>query len=196
MADKRFSEFDVVTTMEDTDIFALSRAGVSKQISGAAINLGNAIVRGPLSFTYATPNLDTGVEFYTPTVGEVLLDAFFIVDVGFTGGSNQALATIGTFVGRDDGFWSGGYFTNFNLVGGSYEYGGYKVDLNYGNYSLASNGENYDYYANSAPGVFTDTYPLKLVVSTNGYKNPTGSAISSTVGAARLYIVTAFPQAF
>jgi len=195
MADKRFSEFDVVTTMEDTDIFALSRAGVSKQISGAAINLGNAIVRGPLSFTYATPNLDTGVEFYTPAVGEVLLNAFFMVDTAFSGGSNLALATIGTFVGTTAGFWSSGESGYVPLMYAYYTIGaGYRY-MGYGNqFALASNGSAYDGYPHGAPGVFDDVNPLKLVVTQTALKD--GTPIDATQGEARLWIVTAFPQAF
>jgi hypothetical protein len=37
MADKHFSEFDEVTDIEDADIYAVSRGGVSKKVLGSTV---------------------------------------------------------------------------------------------------------------------------------------------------------------
>lgn len=137
---------------------------------------GNAVVRGPFSFTHATPDLAAGIQIYVPTLGEILLNAFVSVDIAFDG--TTPMADFGAFA---DG---SGYF-------GSYAGG---VDLTNQTGDDQGTGILLPSYNASPGGVFDSTDPVLVVASQNGTKD--GTPIDSTVGSARFWLVTAIPTAF
>lgn len=63
-------------------IAAVASLAVTAQTVGSA---GAARAFGPFTFAFDTPGLNNGVEFYTPAVGDILLDAFVIVTQAFDG---------------------------------------------------------------------------------------------------------------
>lgn len=173
--------------------------GVADEGGNGGSTPGAAIVRGPFAFAFNTSGINNGVTVYTPTVGDVLLDWFIIVDTAFDG--TTPLADVGTFVGTTQGLWAAtdAPGSAFTLGTSGNELGGTGV---LGGPGISSPGQNAlgvigDGIANSEPvlpAVFTAANPLKLVVSQDGLKG--GSAIGGAAGAGRLYIVTATPAAF
>jgi hypothetical protein len=142
---------------------------------------GSATVRGPFEFAFDTPGLADGVEFYTPTVGEVLVDCTFRVDTAWDGISN--LADIGDFTSGTTGLWA--YTTSFGFD---------LVSANPTSGVIALSGVSLNQQALTGLFIFTTTDPLLLVVSQDGTKG--GPPSDASQGAARLYIVTALPVAF
>ena len=169
---------------------------------------GNSFVRGPFSFAYNTANLNTGVAFYTPAVGDILLDAWIEVDTGFNG--TTPTADIGQFVASNSGIFginaisvlldiadsttnapslltaTSGVDFGSGVGHGGYAVSGTQLEFNSSTPSLSG--------FRAVPGKFTTTDALKLVVSQNGQKG--GSAIGGSAGAGKVYIVTATPVAF
>jgi hypothetical protein len=167
--------------------------------TGGGSQLGVAIVRGPFSFAFDTPGLTDGVIFYTPTVDDVLLNVWFEIDTVFDGTTPQA--DVGTFVGTNSGLWAATISRGFSLTDIGTQDAGTGLYLACGFHNITGAGGIAELYAlggdageNVVPGRFTATNPLKLVVSQNGQKG--GAAVGGTMGAARLYIVTATPLAF
>ncbi len=158
---------------------------------------GGVVVRGPYSFTFATPDLENGVVIYTPTVGDLLLDAWIEVTTAFDG--TAPFADIGTFVGATKGLW--GQINNdmaFDLrtqSDGTIAGAGVLILAgafgSQGEQSLSVGGIA---IANSEPLVparFTAANPLKLVVSQTGQQG--GTPIGGAAGAANVYLITATP---
>ena len=143
------------------------------------------------SFAFDTEGLDTGVVVCTPSVGEVLLDAWVSVVEAFDG--TTPLADIGTFVGTNDGLFAAA--ANPVALG--------TADAAYGGTGfLGGDGATTVSLAGQAavaatdrvvPGRFSAENPLQLVVSQTGAKG--GTAIGGAAGSGRLYIVTAVPEA-
>jgi hypothetical protein len=149
-------------------------------------------------FAYNTPGLLTGALIgYTPAIGDILLDAWFSVDVGWNPTPpDPALADVGSFVGVNYGFFAGAVapvsmkttdtdgappgFANMN----NGESPGTTLSL----LALTNGVTNGTRYA---PGRFTSADPLKVCVSQDGQNN--GAALDATAGSAVLYLVTATP---
>lgn len=160
---------------------------------------GTPVVRGPFTFTYDTPNLNNGVEFYTPTVGDILIDAWIVVDEAFDGTTPKA--DIGTGVGATVGLFrlasDGNYvYLDFadqeaggaGLMGnGAHGYSARSL-LASGGYGSLYNGVN-----PVGPYTITAANPLLLWASQDGTKG--GTAVGGTTGVARLFFVTASPAA-
>jgi len=152
---------------------------------------GYSVVRGPFSFAFDDAGLEDGLTFYTPTVGDILLEVFVSVDTSFDG--MNPFVDVGTGVGTAYGLFS--QFEGVpSLLSVDEESAGTGIQIGMtGNSSslLASGG----YDGSGRPeGIITAANPLKVWVSQNGQKG--GAAIGGTTGAARLYIVTATPVAF
>lgn len=151
---------------------------------------GAAIVRGPFAIAFDDAALPDGVEFYTPTVGDLLLDAWFQVDTAWDA---PAKADFGQFL---DGNVQGVYG---NYGAAPAELDGAAVALQ-GGIAFADGGQFASLRATlevegyGSLGYFTTDDPLLLVVSADGHKG--GADPVAAQGAARFYIVTATPEAF
>ena len=177
--------------MTDLEL-TLGQDGVAtwKKPSGGS-QLGAAIVRGPFSFAFDTPNLNNGVAFYAPQVDEILLNGWIEVDVAFNG--TTPFPEIGTFVGFSGGFFNG----NMRLdaidderIGAGMLIGANRDQSGTTNIPLqALNSEDHRF----VPMRFTAANPLKLVVSQNGLAG--GDPVGGTAGSGRVYIITATPVA-
>ena len=168
----------------------LTFTDVANQPGGST--LGAAILRGPFSFAFDDAGLEDGLEFSTPTVGDIILDVFVVVDIAFDGTTPKL--DYGTGVGTNTGLLNA--FTGISFASGADDERGGTGLLIGGSStnsptSLAASG---GYYGIGHPeGIVTAANPLKVWVSQDGQKG--GAAAGSTAGAARLYIVTATPVA-
>ncbi len=150
------------------------------------------------SFTYDSPNLLTGHEFYTPIVGDILLDAWFEVDIAWDA---TAFCDFGTYYGGTHP--TSGIFgrieqpidltisdSESGITGllTAWEAGdGGSTDL----IASSSNSGLYQ-FLRSAPAKFTTTNPFKIVANTTGFIS--GDDPGSTMGAAVLYLIVATPE--
>lgn len=157
---------------------------------------GNVLVRGPFSFSFNTPGLANGVEFYTPTVGDILHDAWIEIETAFDG--TTPLADIGSFAGLTTGlFATAANGSPVNLLTPASESAGTGLVVLTGTSSvipaLAAMAFNPVYSGGEAivPARFTGTNPLKVVVSQDGTIG--GTAVGATVGVAHVYLVTSTP---
>lgn len=158
---------------------------------------GAPVVRKfPIAFD--TANLVTGHTIYTPTIGDVLLDAWFEIDTAWDG--MTPFGDIGTFVGVAFGLFGNlwapvsmdvadtegpgtGTLNNSNTTPGG-------TLLSTANVGIAAT-PNLARLARSAPLKFTAANPVKVCVSQDGQNN--GISPGATVGAAVVYLVTATP---
>ena len=177
---------------------------------GGGSTPGAAVVRGPFSFAYDTPNLNAGVAFYTPTVGDILLDAWVEVTTAWDG--TTPLGDVGAFnpdaygwfancagpldMTKADSTVIGGLDGNVDLMqlSGLNDLGSvpYVNQVSGAGPSLEviSPPDGFRY----CPARFTSANPLKVVVSQDGTAG--GTAPGASQGAAKIYIVTATPVAF
>jgi hypothetical protein len=179
-----------------TNVLTADGAGGSSwSPAGGGSQPGAARVLGPFPFTHATAGLAAGVAFYTPTIGDILLDGWIEVDTAFDGTTPKG--DIGTFVGNTSGLF-GNDTLPIDLTKADNQGGGTGVLLNdnikqnalalAGAVTNAGVPENY----RVTPAKFTAANPLKVVVSQDGTAG--GVATGSTVGAAAVYIVIATPS--
>lgn len=140
----------------------------------------------------------TGVELYVPQVGDMLLDAGFFTLPAFSNGT----ADIGTFANADGSpdASAGGLFSySFGTITGALQAASSEQGGNAGIRWLPTPDGPYglnaqwaeDYYV-SPPFLFTQPYPLRLVVSQNGRLN--SAAIPDGPGQATAYIVIVSPE--
>ena len=122
---------------------------------------GVSVVRGPFAFDHTTPSLDAGVRFYTPAIGDLLLDAWIEVDTAWNGLGD--IGDIGTFSGGDTGLFgsTGKHFDMTTAAAAVADNAGLLVN-NQPNLSLAQ------LSTGLAPVRFTAANPLKVVVSQDG----------------------------
>ena len=152
---------------------------------GGGSQPGASVVRGPFTINYDDANLNNGIAFYTPAVGDFLLDIRVIVDTVFDGTTPKidvsATAT-GIFAALAGSFLEGSVAdasTVGLLIGAAYN-------------DLIGAGA----YANvlsASLNPFLTADPLKVWASQDGLKG--GTAVGGTAGVARIYIVTATPVA-
>lgn len=147
-------------------------------------------------FTFDTPDLLTGAAVYTPTVGDVLLDAWIEVTEAWDG--TTSFCDVGTFTDRGTGliYAANGGNSPRALTDPDSEFGiaGLVSDnTSESTRNLASMEPAGDANTDTriVPGRFVDTAPLKVVVSSDGTN--TGTDPGSTQGAAVLYLVLATP---
>lgn len=149
-------------------------------------------------FAFDTPGLADGIEVYTPQVGDVLLNWFVDLRTVFDGTTPKF--DIGTFVGADQGWiarWNSVSAVP-TLANASTSYGGTGLSFNE-EVNLSAFAVQQDYGIDNSPnenynyeGVFTDTNPLKIVVSQSGEIG--GDPIGGAAGAATLYLLIAHPH--
>ncbi len=193
----------VITTTDFTTSTVISSAAmnanfqsvkdvVNTQLEAAAYPWGMAVVRGPYSFAYNTASINSGVTVYTPTVNDILIDAWIEVTTAFNG--TTPLADIGSFSGTTSGL--------FDISGGAVPLGtadttatgGAGISINTTALTFALSGQDGTSTKRTSHSRFTATTPLKLVVSQDGLAG--GTAVGGSTGAGKLYIVTATPRAF
>ena len=155
-----------------------------QQVGGASA--GVPIVRA-FPFAYNDVGLDTGLALYTPTVGDVLLDAWIEIDTGFNG--ITPLGDFGTFVG------GGGEGLLANLFLGAADMTQTDYDLSAANDGLLFGVQFPNPTSLSAGSAtvagsrttsawrwqmkFTQTNPIYIVVSVDGTVGTTPSSFDS-----------------
>jgi len=155
---------------------------------------GSPVVR-KFSFVFNTANLTTGAALYTPTVGDVLLDAWIEVDTAWDG--TTPLADIGLFTagGPPQGLFANA-LANPSTVDMT------KADTSSVTGMLSttggsnSNGSLVELAAEfgnerTVPSKFVSTSPVCVCVTQTGA--PGGSSPGASQGAAVLYLVTTTP---
>ena len=146
------------------------------------------VYRVPIAFDDA--DILTGAALYTPTVGDVLMDAWFEVTTAWDGTTPKG--DIGTFVTATDGL--------FEVLGGG------AIGLDIADDESAGDGLLVGRYGNSAMSLVssvggannyraqarvTIANPIRLVVTQNGAVG--GGDPGSTQGAGSVYLVVATP---
>jgi len=175
---------------------------------------GVPIVR-KFPFAFNTPNILTGASLYTPTIGDILLDAWIEIDTAWDG--MTPLGDVGLFLSHIPGLFQGaaGAAVPMNvadtLIHGEGPLGGQSMnDLHTADaLGQSLNGvavlpvpvagasltlATPSPFANGVrvvPSKFQSANPIKVVVSQDG--TTTGGDPGSTVGSAILYLVTATP---
>ncbi len=196
MADSKISALTAATTLATTDELVIASSGSSKKITAANMLAGMAIVRGPFAFAFNTASINSGVTIYTPTVGDILLEAWIELTTSFNGTTPKG--DIGTFVGTSSGLWKNSLFAGlpFDLTStaaaeaaGTGVLVGQSAAFTLDPLSVAAQGDRRNYI----PARFTATNPLKIVVSQDGLAG--GAAVGGSAGAGNIYIVTATPRA-
>lgn len=153
---------------------------------------GTPVVR-KFPFSFDTPDLLTGAEIYTPTVGDILLDAWLEIVEVWDGTTPKA--DIGLFNGPPEEAF--GLFAVTAGTGGVLDLtlsdqedpGNVGYLMNFSVSDLAGSSANNSIRV--APGKFTTTDPIKVIATTNGRLD--GEDPESTQGSAILYLVTVTP---
>jgi len=181
---------------------ALYDPGTGVRQSGDTEGLARVLA---FPFAFDTPSLLTGAAVYTPTVGDILIDAWFEIEAAWDGTTPSG--DFGTFVGRDYG--------NFNSVSyGPIDMSGVALAPNFsaedrgnilagmlvgatsndavlrfpslGQGAIATGGTS-----RILPAKFISADPLLIVVSQDGLSG--GADPVATQGSAILYIIVATP---
>jgi hypothetical protein len=154
---------------------------------GGGSTPGAAVVRGPFEFAFNTPGLVDGVEFYTPTVGDIFLDAWIEVLTNWDG--TTPTGDIGVFRDLSTGLLPSPNGQDMTQISMSTEV----QELSGGTGTFAQRAFQ-QLNQRRLPGVFENVHPFKVVVSQDGTKG--GTDPGATQGSARLYIVTVTPVGF
>lgn len=173
--------------------------------SGGSSAAGAAIIRA-FPFTFDTPDLVTGHEIFTPTVGDVLLDAWIEVKTAWNGTTPKA--DVGPYTSSANGiFYAQIDAVDLRYVDWAYPAGGINADpltAQNANVSSSLSTQFLDLAVSNAiaagSGIpkfprwqarFISDDPWKIVVSSDGSR--VGADPGATQGAAVLYLVTATP---
>lgn len=181
----------------------------------AASGAGSPIVR-KFPFAFDTPDLNTGAIIYTPTPGDVILDAWVDVDEAWDG--TTPFGDVGTFVGYDAGYFAGfggGLFPiDMTQAGGVFPGLGLRVQNNLadaalvgaivdilvavqydpdnpGNLIISPSLTSLAGITQYWPAEIPDATPIRVCVSQTGRAG--GDDPGSTQGAGAVYLVTATP---
>lgn len=172
----------------------LSRKGGGSG-GGGTPAAGSARVLGPFPFAFDDAGLENGIAFYTPTVNDVLLDAWISVLTAFDG--TTPLGDVGIFTGGN----TGGLFANNNAAidmtaadadgqsGQGLLAGNTLSDLLVSDINVTTPAV---FSARYVPARFTAANPLGIVVSQDGSAG--GTAVGGTAGAGAVYLMVATPS--
>lgn len=149
-------------------------------------------------FAYNTLGILTGAALYTPTIGDILLDAWIEIDTAWDGTTPKG--DVGTFVGVEYGLIGGGSpGIPVDMTAAEDEGLGAGIQIQEAGvrspFTLSS--MNYHWsgtqslFNKYAPAKFIAANPVKVCVSQDG--TTTGATPGSTQGVAVLYLVTATP---
>jgi hypothetical protein len=190
----------------------MGNSGASSAPSGTS-GQGTVVRRFP--FAFDTPGLRTGAALYTPTVGDILLDAWVEITTPWNGTSpsgdwgtytvgdrGQFLTSVGDSLDMTNADFVTTDFSNLLIGTQSSDLAAlfteYVPTGNQGDGTYMVSGTNVNFVATPVrsgsrplPGRFVNTNPLMFVVSQDGTN--TGADPGSTQGTAALYLVTATP---
>lgn len=148
---------------------------------------GASIVRGPFEIAFDDAGLNDGIEFFTPTVGDILLDAWIEIDTAW---DQTAKGQIGTF----DGSTFGIIYELADVTIADTDQHGYGAGLLMNENSPAASSNDASAVYRIVPGKFIAATPLKVCVSADGAAG--GADPGASEGVARVYIITSTPVAF
>lgn len=151
---------------------------------------GVPVVRA-FPFDFDTPNILTGAALYTPTVGDLLLDAWIEVVEEWNGTTPKG--DVGTFDGTTTGWFqsAGGATALTGMTGEDMPLSGDGYVAGNTGTTLAVLSEPGTASFRVAPGKFTTVDPVKVVVSQDGLSG--GANPGATQGSAILYLITCTP---
>jgi hypothetical protein len=191
-----------------TDPLSSEHVPSHQAIADALNDLGAKVAASPgiraFPFAFDTAGLDTGIEIFTPKIGDLLIDAWFEVDTAWDGTtlSSGGLAEACADVGQYD-IYGNGWFGWF----------GGPIDLSVADVTMGQNaGEILQGTAPNNPGCglnplsarvaganyrmvpakFTSVSPVILMA--NRFAQVGNYPIGATHGAAILFVETATPQ--
>lgn len=154
----------------------------------AVVTAGMSIVRGPFVVNYNDVGLNNGIAFYTPTVGDVLVNARIVVDAAFDGTTPRADIGPGPF-----GYFGSDAGSGPPPVSASDDTArGISVRDDGDPTGLIESAALATYTMGLSP--FTSAVPVKAWVSQDGQAG--GLAVGGTTGILRVYVVTATPRPF
>lgn len=176
-------------------IAAVASLAVTAKTVGSA---GAVRIFGPFRFAFDTPNLNQGVEFYTPNVGDILVDAFVQFPVPFNG-TTPKFDCIDIYGDTNGAFYNQKAPVDATLA----TFPGSAALLLFGRVTAASasslstallsyvtaSGSPHDFAPFQAK--VNQPTPWKLWVSSSGQSG--GAATGATQGEGDLYLVTATP---
>jgi len=182
--------------MSDTGILRVWDPDKAAYVTRVYEGAGSSGVRclGPFTFSYNTPGLNAGIEFYTPTVNDVLVDAFVTARVGFNGTTPKFdFGPVSAPPTTDGFFWqanapvvmSQGWPTPatfrvlWYVVGSSL----FSARINY--YAATKQ-------IQPQQGIIRSADPWKLWVSQNGSMG--GAAVGGSAGQGEMYLLIASPS--
>ncbi len=153
-------------------------------------SIGESVLHGPFTFNYDDAGLNDGIAFYTPVIGEVLLDYGVLIDEAFDGTTPRV--DMGTAVGTTYGLFanSSGYQNLSGSVDNENAGEGMLVNSQGGPFDMTGLvGSNGGGRTSLIPIIAAN--PIKLWVSQDGQAG--GAASGGTQGILRVFIVTAIP---
>jgi hypothetical protein len=175
------------------------------QLDGSQPGAGRVL--GPFPFAYNDAGLNDGITFYTPTVGDILLDAWIEITFAWTSGTTPR-GDIGSFVNSFGLGIFGSYLLPVNMAVA--DGNGAGDGLLTGNYGVALVGAQASAIGGLAvagaaltlndplamqrpvPSRFESALPWKVVVSQDGTIG--GTSPGCNAGAANIYLVVARPS--
>lgn len=185
-----------------TDLIRRKQAGEAWEtaVDAGGSTAGAGRVLGPFPFTYDDPALnDPGIEFYTPTIGDILLDAWISVETYFDGTTPRA--DIGVVTGIYAAGWG-----PFNVADADSEVTegllshkttsspNASVGSNVSALNSMTNGDPNMRFVRFLPAVFQLADPLKVWVSQTGSHGPGSDSVGGTQGAGAVYLIVATPS--
>lgn len=185
----------------NNDLFILSQGGVTRSItksnlSGALSGTPSMRVLGPFQINYDDSEFASAPftkELWTPEVGDVLLDVWFsTIDAWVVGEDVNVRADIGTFYGETTGvFEKVSANSTVNLLPADDFSSGLCYAPMTGRRCSAAEINGYYASGRTVPNAFSESYPLKVCVSTTGATD--GEAVQATTGTSIVYLVVATP---
>ncbi len=192
------AELDNDKTVSGSEHRIPSAPAVRSAIDAGAARTGSAVTR-KFPFAWNTAGILTGAALYTPTIGDMLLDAW--IEVGTAWDGTTPLADVGAFVGGDHkgvfGFDQGPVdlkivdVSNGTLVPNGLLAQGAGGTPAFPSGLMQQQSTPTAVITRLFPAKFVTADPIKVCVSQNGQNN--GADPVSTHGAAILYLVTATP---
>lgn len=188
--------------VSDADLERQYTTSVGWQTVEGGSQSGAPRVLGPFPFAFDDAGLNDGIEFYTPTVDDILLDAWIEIDEAWDG--TTPLGDIGFFDTQYGGFYGSFYasvlmsLSDFEnpaglLVGQDHPDDSSAVGtvtLSALNYNASTFGAYR--FTRTAPAKFSSGAPLKFVVSVDGGAG--SAAPGASQGSCGVYLIVVTPS--
>jgi hypothetical protein len=159
----------------------------------------NSPITRAFSFAYDTADITTGAALYTPTPGDILLDAWVEIDTAWDG--TTPTGDVGFFGADTNGLYYYATHPYTELIdmssadieeGADYVYAGFFQQRALSSAVISGGGVgDVPAYRRVVPGKFTTTDPIGIIVNQTGAVG--GASSGSSVGAGVLYIITVTP---